>query len=136
MGEREGGEELGVGAVVEPRVHAVARARHVPEPRAHERAVDRQAAVVARDQRRAGVEDDPAAGDLVAPRVEPVGPGVQDRDAARAEQLLAAVAQRAAEHPRAGHEARGELVATRVQLERARPHELGNRSQGHGWALP
>ena len=80
--------------------------------------------------RRSGVAsgsiDDLAPGDREAPAGDPVGPRIEQRDAHRGpvgdvgaqaaplpEQLLAAVAQRASDHPRAGDERRLDAAGRR-----------------------
>ena len=95
-----------------------------------ERPVDRQAVLVPVEQRRAAVELDAHPARLVIPAAEPVRPRVEQRDsehgavvavggkaAADPEQLLAALAQRAADHPGSDREARGQIAFRRDELD-------------------
>jgi hypothetical protein len=114
MREGERCEQLGTIEVESSEQRRVVGVQDLPRSRLD--AVDGQASGVGEDQWRRGVKlDEPIAG-LVAEALEPVGPGVQERDAherPRADvrvdaapgpqQLLAGVGQRGAEHARLGH---------------------------------
>jgi hypothetical protein len=136
--ERKGFEQARVGAEVEARhqhtpVVELGVALDLPARRGREQAVHRQPALVALQRQAAQLEVDLPASDLEGAPLQPVGPGVQEGDAHRrarldvmaqpaalAEQLLATVPQRAADHPRLGHEGR---LDTAERLARQRqPH--------------
>ena len=149
MGEREDLEQVRVRGPVELGVepcHVLvgARARDLPVRAGRDRAVDRQAVRVAVQQGRAAVEAHGALGDGVAPPADPVRPRVQQRDAEHAaaveirvevtedaEQLHAVMAQRAADHPGPGREARDEAAARHAELLHAQiavaRHRLAGR---------
>ena len=99
-------------------------AEDLPAARRRQQPVDRQALRVGARGRLGSVEVDLGPGELEAPLPQPVGPGMEQRDphrralgdvgleaAALPEQLLAAVAQRAADHPRLGDEGRLQRAA-------------------------
>jgi hypothetical protein len=137
--EREHVEQLGDRVVPSQprrqRAPVVGRRRcQLPGHAAADHAVDREAAAVDLDQLRVVRNADRAPADPVLERGEPVRPRVQQRDAHRVavvlvlgkpallgEQLVAAVAQRAADHAGARDEGRLELslvVAQPYGLER------------------
>ena len=140
--ERERGQQLGLGAEVEPGGEPLlVMCRDPPVRRRVEKTVDREPVLLAVDERRARRQPDvvPAEGVVVA--VEPVGPRIQQRHAhhrsgARVgeqprlavQQLVAAMAQRYAGHAERGRECR---------LQRSGRH--GHRLEafdGHAGTVP
>ena len=110
--------------------------------------MNRQAVRVLVDERRVGVELDRAAGHRIRVAVESIGPGVEQRDAhgragrlvageaaALAEELVASMGERAADHPDGRREGRLELGLgrdqrlTRIALEEDLTGLVG---RGHG----
>src|SRR3954451_18513992 len=124
MREREDRHARRVGRPVELGPERLARrVDDAPAPAPGQRPVDRQTVLVGAHDGRVAVERDRPSGDLVAPRAEPGGPRMQERDAERLaarevvldpaaepEQLRAAMAQRAADHPGARREPRLEVA--------------------------
>ena len=105
MRVREELEQLGVRSEVQLRAeHRARRREHVPV--GSEEPVDREAVLVARDQRRVRQLGRQA-----------VRPRMQQRDAALAEQLRPAVAQRRGEQAVRGHERRLQLAERRAQAQ-------------------
>ena len=140
--EREAGHQLLVRGVVEPAAQPRRlRLEQLPVRRPGHQPVDGQAVRVRVDVRGAQVERDPAAGDLVLRRSEPVGPRVQQRDRRRLagahvvlhrhgmrHDLVAVVSKRPAEHAHAGYE--GGLQATARGSKLGRP--AGSARRRHG----
>jgi hypothetical protein len=145
VGEGEHRQQFGMRAEVElggkPGAFVIAAAAgDAPRRRRGERAVDRQAVLLAVQQGRGRVQLDRAPGRLVAPAAETVGPGIQERDAehgallqisaqpaADAQQLLAAMPQRAPHHARTDGEPRHEVAPGSGQLD---DPEVGRRGNG------
>jgi hypothetical protein len=160
MREGEGLEQLGVGGEVQlrrqrPGPAAVAVAVAIanalaqrPMRRAAKQPVDRQPALVARDQARVRWQAHRGPVDAVLVGRQAVGPRVQQRNAHRrgaagvavhagppAEQLPPAVAQRGADHPRGGNEGGIQVRGGRAQADRLVALYGGGLDQRHGRSL-
>jgi len=122
VGKRERGEQVGPGAVREAGAQRVrGRRQHLPAPLCRHRAVDGKPVGVGAELQALEIDLDTV--DLVPPPAQPVGPRreqwqpglmallVARHPAREVEQLLAAEAQRRAEHPDLGRE--GRLQPTR-----------------------
>jgi hypothetical protein len=137
VGKGKGGEQLLIRAEVEPCADCGAlcasdAALELPVARGGEQAVDGKAVGVEAHGGDLRIQQRFAPGRAVGARGEPVGPGVKQRDpearaaaavggepSALAEQLVAAMPQRIADHPRLRSEARAEAGGVRDEDDAA-----------------